>query len=57
MKYNLDDKNRQILDILQQDAKLSVKEIASVYSFRSHQLTKELKIWRKQESSANMLHW
>ncbi|HFK5595370.1 TPA: Lrp/AsnC family transcriptional regulator, partial [Elizabethkingia anophelis] len=29
MKYNLDDKNRQILDILQQDAKLSVKEIAS----------------------------
>lgn len=25
MKYNLDDKNRQILDILQQDAKLSVK--------------------------------
>lgn len=29
MKYNLDDKNRQILEILQQDAKLSVKEIAS----------------------------
>ncbi len=29
MKYHLDEKNRQILDILQQDAKLSVKEIAS----------------------------
>lgn len=29
MKYNLDDKNRQILEILQQDAKLSVKDIAS----------------------------
>ncbi|NAW51982.1 winged helix-turn-helix transcriptional regulator [Elizabethkingia argentiflava] len=29
MKYHLDDKNKQILEILQQDAKLSVKEIAS----------------------------
>lgn len=29
MNYKLDDKNRHILEILQQDAKLSVKEIAS----------------------------
>jgi len=29
MKYNLDDKNRQILDILQKDAKLSIKEVAN----------------------------
>lgn len=29
MKYNLDDKNRQILELLQQNSKLSVKEIAS----------------------------
>lgn len=29
MKYNLDKKNRQILEILQSDAKLSVKEIGS----------------------------
>jgi len=29
MKYNLDDKNRQILEILQKNAKLSIKDIAS----------------------------
>jgi Lrp/AsnC family leucine-responsive transcriptional regulator len=29
MKHQLDDKNKQILEILQRDAKLSVKEIAS----------------------------
>ncbi len=28
MKYNLDDKNRKILGILQEDAKISIKEIA-----------------------------
>ncbi len=28
MKYNLDDKNRKILEILQEDAKISIKEIA-----------------------------
>jgi len=29
MRFNLDDKNRQILEIIQKDAKLSIKEIAS----------------------------
>lgn len=29
MKHQIDDKNKQILEILQKDAKLSVKEIAS----------------------------
>lgn len=28
MKYNLDDKNRKILEILQEDAKISIKDIA-----------------------------